>query len=143
MRKKELDMDLVQYWGLITRWAVKTTDLNRADLELLIYLNPIHYFTIHDFKTGVLLYTWDKTRFYRLQREDWITKIHDGKGRTGGHSKYVVSSKGKRLINRIGRILDGREDLPESTKRNELMKGKSFSDKMYRQAIQKFNKSRA
>ena len=143
MRREELNMDLVQYWGLITRWAIKTHDLNRADLELLIYLNPIKYFTIHDFKTGVLLYTWDKTRFYRLQREDWITKIHDGKGRTGGHSKYVVSSKGKRLINRIGRILDGREDLPESTKRNELMKGKSFSDKMYRQAIQKFNKSRA
>ena len=111
MRKEELNMDLVQYWGLITRWAIKTHDLNRADLELLIYLNPIKYFTIHDFKTGALLYTWDKTRFYRLQREDWITKIHDGKGRTGGHSKYVVSSKGKRLINRIGRILDGREDL--------------------------------
>ena len=136
-------MDLVQYWGLITRWAIKTHDLNRADLELLIYLNPIKYFTIHDFKTGALLYTWDKTRFYRLQREDWITKIHDGKGRTGGHSKYVVSSKGKRLINRIGRILDGREDLPESTKRNDIMKRKSFTDKLYSEAIKKFNKSRA
>ena len=142
MRQEELNMDFLQYYRLVSRWACKSHDLNIADLELLLYLNPIKYFTIHDFKTGTLLVSWDKTRFYRLQREDWITKIHDGKGRTGGHSKYVVSSKGKRLINRIGRILDGREEIPESKKRNNIMKRKTFSDKLYSEAIKKFNRNR-
>ena len=131
----ELNMDLVQYWGLVTRYFIKTTDLNRADLELLVYLNPIEYFTIKDFKQGTLLYTWDRKRFSRLQNNEWITKIHEGRGRTGGHSKYVVSSKGKRLLNRIGRILDGREDLPET-----ILKTERFTDNLYSQAIRAFNR---
>ena len=135
MRKDELDMGHLQYWGLVSRYFIKTTKLTRADLELLVYLDPIEYFTIHDFKTGALLYSWDVNRFYRLQREEWITKIHEGRGRTGGHSKYVVSSKGKRLLKRIGRILDGRENLPET-----IIKKDGFMDNMYNQAIRKFNK---
>ena len=127
-------MDHLQYWGLVSRYFIKTTELSRADLELLVYLDPIKWFTIDDFNSGKLLYTWDNTRFYRLQRQEWITKIHEGRGRTGGHNKYVVSSKGKRLLRRIGRILDGREDLPETT-----IKKKGFMDNMYQQSIRKFN----
>ena len=135
MRHKELDMDQLQYWGLVSRYFIKTTDLTRADLELLTYLNPIEWFTIDDFKTGTLLYTWDKKRFQSLQRREWIKKIHEGRGRAGGHSKYVVGSKGKRLLKRIGRILDGRELLPEQT-----IKRKSYTDKVYNEAIKKFNR---
>lgn len=136
-------MNHLQYYRLVTRWACKEHNLKIADLELLFYLNPIQYFTVNDFKDGTLYYTWDNHRFYRLQREEWLTKIHEGRGSVGGHSKYVVSSKGKRLINRIGRMLDGREDLPESAKRNKIMKGKSYSDRQYAKAIKKFNKTRA
>ena len=135
MRKEELNMEMMQYWGLVSRYFVKTTDLNRADLELLIYLNPFPAFTIHEWKSGEMLYYWDKKRFYRLQKDEWITKTHEGRGRTGGHSKYVVSSKGKRLINRIGRILDGREDLPET-----ILKKERFTDNLYNQAIRAFNR---
>ena len=140
MRKKELDTDFLQYVGLIVRWVVRTTELNRADVELLMYLNPFPAFTIHDWTTGVILYSWDKGRFYRLQKQEWITKIHDGRGFHGGHSKYVVSAKGKRLVNRIGRLLDGREQLPESIQSNKIMKGDAFIDKMYKQSIKAFNK---
>lgn len=133
-RFNELDIDHLQYYGLVSRYFIRTTELNRADLELLIYLNPLPAFTIDDWKNGNILYSWDKARFYRLQKQEWLTKIHEGRGRNGGHSKYVVSSKGKRLVKRIGRILDGREPLPE-TKLN-----KSFIDKMYSQSIKAFNK---
>ena len=135
MRREELDMAKLQYWGLVSRYFIKTTDLTRADLELLVYLNPIPLFTIHDFKTGQLLYSWDVNRFYRLKREGWIDLVHDGKGRTGGHSKYATSTKTKRLVKRIGRILDGKENLPET-----IIKKDGFMDNMYLQAIRKFNK---
>ena len=134
MRRDELNMDHLQYYGLVSRYFIKTTDLSRADLELLIYLNPIQWFTIHDFKDGTLLYTWDVNRFYRLQREEWIKCIHNGKGRAGGHSKYVVGQKGKRLLNRMKRILQGDELLPET-----IIKNKSYTDKVYNRAIQAFN----
>ena len=135
----ELKVDFLKYYRLVSRWATKNNDLNVADLELLFYLDPILYFTIEDFKDGTLLYSWDKERFYRLQRDGWIEKIHKGIGRRGDHNKYKVSQKGKLLINKIYRILIGEEDIPSSAKRNSIMKRKTYIDKVYSQAIKKFN----
>ena len=140
IERGEVKVDFLKYYRLVTRWACKNYNLQIADLELLFYLDPILYFTIQDFKNGTFYYCWDKDRFYRLQREEWITKIETGIGRKGMHNKYVVSSKGKRLIQRIYRILIDKEDLPESDQANKIMKGESYSDKVYRQAIKKFNK---
>ena len=135
----ELKVDFLKYYRLVSRWATKNNDLNVADLELLFYLDPILYFTIEDFKDGTLFYSWDKERFYRLQRDGWIEKIHKGIGRRGDHNKYKVSQKGKLLINKIYRILIGEEDIPSSAKRNSIMKRKTYIDKVYSQAIKKFN----
>lgn len=138
----ELKVDFLKYYRLVSRWAVKNNNLNIADLELLFYLDPILYFTIDDFKDGTLFYSWDKDRFYRLQREGWIDKIHKGIGRRGDHNKYKVSQKGKLLINKIYRILIDKEDIPSSARRNTVMQRKTYIDKVYSQAIKKFNKQK-
>lgn len=142
VERGELKVDFLKNYRLVSRWACINNNLGVADLELLFYLDPIVYFTINDFKDGTLYYSWDKTRFYRLQKEDWIEKVHMGKGRIGDHNKYKVSHKGKYLINRIYRILIGEENLPESTKRNKIMKRERYIDKVYSQAIKKFNKQK-
>ena len=67
---------------------------------------------------------------------------HMGKGRIGDHNKYKISYKGKHLITRIYKILIGEESLPESTKRNKIMKRERYIDKVYSQAIKKFNKQK-
>lgn len=136
----ERKVDFLKYYRLVTTWARKEHNLNTADLELLFYLDPLKYFTIDDFKDGTLYYTWDKTRFYRLIKQGWMEKIHSGSGRVGGHSKYVVSSQGKRLINRIYRILIDQEEIPMSAKRNGIMKGMSYADKVLKQALLKKRK---
>jgi len=138
----ELKVDFLKYYRLVSRWAVKNNNLNIADLELLFYLDPILYFTIDDFKDGTLFYSWDKERFYRLQKDGWINKTHFGRGRRGDHNKYKVSQKGKLLINKIYRILIDEEDLPSSAKRNSIMKRKTYIDKVYSQAIKEFNKQK-
>ena len=142
MSRKELDLRFLQYYRLVSRWACKTHDLNIADFELLLYLHPIEYFTIDDFKTGQLLVSWDKTRFYRLIKQDWIKKIHSGSGRVGGHSKYTTTTQTLRLLNRVKKMLEGNEPIPTSERRNKIMKGSSYSDKVYREAIKQFNKNR-
>ena len=76
IQRGEIKVDFLKYYRLVSRWACKQYDLNIADLELLFYLDPIKYFTIDDFKSGTLYYSWDKTRFYRLQRNDWIKTVH-------------------------------------------------------------------
>jgi DNA-binding PadR family transcriptional regulator len=142
IERGELKVDFLKNYRLVSRWATKNNSLNVADLELLFYLDPIQFFTINDFKTGTLFYSWDKERFYRLQKDGWIDKTHFGRGRRGDHNKYKVSQKGKLLINRIYRILIGEEDLPSSAKRNSIMKRKTYIDKVYSQAIKEFNKQK-
>ena len=141
-QRGELKVDFLKYYRLVSRWACKTHELKVADLELLFYLDPIIYFTIQDFKNGTLFYTWDKDRFYRLQRDGWIEKCFTGSKRGGEKSRYKVSRKGKLLINRIYKILVGEEDLPESARRNRIMRGSTYIDKVYRNAINQFNKER-
>ena len=141
-QRGEVKVDFLKYYRLISRWACKNNNLSVADLELLFYLDPIVYFTIDDFKTGTLFYTWDKERFYRLQKQGLINKSHNGGGRRGDHNKYKVSQKGKLLINKIYRILIGEEDLPASAKRNKIMKRETYIDKVYSQAIKEFNKKK-
>jgi len=51
--------------------------IQRGELKvdfLKYYLDPIKFFTIQDFKDGTFYYSWDKMRFYRLQKEGWLTK---------------------------------------------------------------------
>tara|TARA_B100001094_G_C18088033_1_gene748837 strand:- start:234 stop:680 length:447 start_codon:yes stop_codon:yes gene_type:complete len=141
-QRGEVKVDFLKYYRLVSRWACRNNDLSVADLELLFYLDPIIYFTIEDFKTGTLFYTWDKERFYRLQKQEWINKSHSGGGRRGDHNKYKVSQKGKLLINRIYRILINEEELPTSAKRNKIMKRETYIDKVYSEAIKKFNKQK-
>ena len=142
IERGEIKVDFLKNYRLVSRWATKNNNLNVADLELLFYLDPIQYFTITDFKDGTLFYSWDKERFYRLQQDGWIDKTHFGRGRRGDHNKYKISQKGKLLINKIYRILVGQEDLPSSAKRNSIMKRKTYIDKVYSQAIKKFNKQK-
>ena len=142
VKRGEIKVDFLKNYRLVSRWACRNNELSISDLELLFYLDPINYFTINDFKDGTIYYSWDKTRFYRLQKNGWIDKVHIGKGRSGDHNKYKVSYKGKYLINRIYKILIGEEQIPESTKKNKILKRKSYIDKVYIEAIIKFNKQK-
>ena len=141
VERGELKVDFLKHYRLVSRWACRTHDLQVADLELLFYLDPIMYFTTDDFRDGTLFYSWDKKRFQRLKREDWIEKTFGG-NKKGNKAKYKVSSKGKRLITRIYKILIGQEDIPESVRRNRIMIGETYTDKVYRQAIKKFNRNK-
>jgi hypothetical protein len=140
VKRGELKVDFLKYYRLVSRWACKQYELSISDLELLFYLDPIKYFTIEDFQNGTMYYHWDRQRFYRLQREGWVEKIHKGNGRLGDHNKYKVTMRGKRMINKIYKILIGQEDIPENAKRSKIAKRETYIDKVYSNAISKFNK---
>ncbi len=143
IERGELKVDFLRNYRLVRKWACKTNEIQEADFELLLYLDPLTYFTRGDFLDGVLYYSWDKKRFYRLINDGWIEKMYDrADNGNKGHNKYKVSTKGKQMISRIYRILIGKEEIPESARRNSIMKGNSFSDKMYKLAIEKMNRQK-
>lgn len=128
------EINLFKYYRLVRRWACKTYSLKDADLELLIYLDCKELFTRNDFIDGVYTYSWDKNRWERLRKEGWIDVFKHRNRITSKYTVYKVSSKTKRLITRIYRILLAEEDLP-TTASSVFYKNKSYTDKVFNKAI--------
>jgi len=128
------EINLFKYYRLVRRWACKTYSLKDADLELLIYLDCKELFTRNDFIDGVYTYSWDKNRWERLRKEGWIDVFKHRNRITSKYTVYKVSSKTKRLITRIYRILLAEEDLPTSAS-SVFYKNKSYTDKVFNKAI--------
>ena len=136
------NLNVLKHYRIIRKWASKNNDLREADLELLIYLDCIDLFTKKDFELGVYSYSWDNRRWSRLIKGDWIKVWRTRNRTTQKYNIYTVSFKGKQLINRIYRIMLGDEDLPTSTRRNKLINGKSYTDKVLTKAIYNVNKDK-
>ncbi len=136
------DLNLIKHYRIIRKWACKNNELNDADLELLIYLDCIGFFSKKDFIAGVYSYSWDNRRWNRLLKEGWIVKWRGYNGADKSYSIYQVSLQTKNIIQQIYRIMLGTEDIPTSTRRNPVMKRISYSDKTLATAIEKINKDK-
>tara|TARA_R100000329_G_scaffold146779_1_gene133646 strand:+ start:162 stop:608 length:447 start_codon:yes stop_codon:yes gene_type:complete len=142
---KRLDADdikninLLKHYRIIRKWVCKNNDLTDAELELLIYLDCINMFTIDDFKMGTYSYSWNNRRWNKLIQNDWIVVWRKRNRTTQKYNIYKVSFKGKQMIKRVYRIMLGEEDIPTSEKRNSIMKGKSYIDKVLQTSIYNVN----
>ncbi len=133
------DMNLLKHYRIIRKWACKNNNLNDADLELLIYLDCMEYFSKQDFKTGSYSYSWDNRRWNKLLKADWIKVWRKRNRTTQLYNIYQISFKGKQLINRIYRTMLGEEDIPTSSRRNKIISGNSYTDKVLTTAIYNVN----
>ena len=136
------DLNLLKHYRIIRKWACKNNGLNDSDLELLIYLDCIDLFTIKDFKKGTYYYSWDNRRWNKLIQNNWVVVWRNRNRTTQKYNIYKVSFKGKQLIQRIYRIMLNEEDIPTSMRRNKLIKGNSYTDKVMTQAIYNVNKDK-
>ena len=136
------DMNLLKHYRVIRKWACRNNGLNDADLELLIYFDCMEFFTKHDFKIGTYAYSWDNRRWNRLLKEGWIVVWRTRNRTTQKYNIYKVSFKCKQLISRMYRIMLGEEDIPSSEKRNSIMRGKTYTDKVLQTAIYNVNKDK-
>ena len=135
------DMNLLKHYRIIRKWAIKNNNLNDADLELLIYFDCMEYFKKYDFMEGTYSYSWDNRRWHRLLKEGWIVVWRKRNHTTQKYHIYKVSFKCKQLISRMYRMMLGEEDMPISS-RNSIMKGKSYTDKVLKKAIEIVNKDK-
>ena len=135
------DMNLLKHYRIIRKWACKNNGLNDADLELLIHFDCMDYFTKNDFIECTYSYSWDNRRWNRLLKEDWIVVWRKRNRTTQKYHIYKVSFKCKQLISRMYRMMLGEEDIPVS-RRNSIMSGKSYTDKVLKRAIEIVNKDK-
>tara|TARA_Y100000356_G_scaffold55059_1_gene44448 strand:+ start:401 stop:844 length:444 start_codon:yes stop_codon:yes gene_type:complete len=136
------DLQILKHYRIIRKWACKNNDLTDADLEVLIYLDCMDLFSKHDFEQGVYSYSWDNRRWNRLIQNGWIVVWRHRNRTTQKYNIYKVSFKCKQLIMRMYRIMLGEDDIPTSARRNKLIKGISYTDKVMTKAIYNVNKDK-
>ena len=129
---------LLKHYRIIRKWACKSYDLQEADLELLIYLDAIDFFTKDDFKKGTYSYSWDNRRWNRLLKEGWIYVWRERNRTTQKYNIYKVSVKCKQLISRMYRIMLGDEEMPIKKLENK----NSYMYKVTVKAIEYANKDK-
>ena len=128
------EMNIFKYYRLVRKWACKTYGLTDADLELLIYLDCKKRFTRQEFKDGTYTMTWDKNRWEKLRRDEWVNVWREGDRKKSKGSIFKTSFKAQQLITRMYKILLGEDDLPISF-RSVFYNNKSYTDKVYNKAI--------
>ena len=136
------NLNLLKHYRIIREWACKNNDSTDSDLELLIYLDCIDLFTIKDFKMGTYSYSWNNRRWNKLIQKNWVVVWRNRNRTTQKYNIYKVSFKGKQLIQRIYRVMLGEDDIPTSERRNSIMKGKSYIDKVLQTSIYNVNKDK-
>ena len=136
------DLNILKHYRIIRKWACKNNNLTDADLEVLIYLDCMDLFSKYDFEQGVYSYSWDNRRWSRLLKDGWIVVWRHRNRTTQKDNLYKVSFKCKQLIMRMYRIMLGQDDIPTSERRNKLIKGNSYTDKVMTQAIYNVNKDK-
>ena len=136
------ELNLLKHYRIIRKWACKNNDLTDADLEVLIYLDCMDLFSKYDFEQGVYSYSWDNRRWGRLLKDGWIVVWRHRNRTTQKYNIYKVSFKCKQLIMRIYRIMLGEDDIPTSARRNKLIAGDTYTDKVMTKAIYNVNKDK-
>ena len=136
------DLNLLKHYRIIRKWACKNDGLTDAELELLIYLDCIDLFTKKDFEIGVYSFSWNNRRWSKLLQNDWIQVWRYRNRTTQKYNIYKVSFKGKQLISRMYRIILGHDDIPTSERRNKLIAGDTYTDKVLTHAIYNVNKDK-
>ena len=136
------EMSLLKHYRIIRKWASRNNDLTDAEIELLIYLDCIDLFTIKDFKMGTYAFSWNNRRWNKLIQNDWIVVWRKRNRTTQKYNMYKVSFKGKQLIQRMYRIMLGEDDIPTSERRNSIMQGKTYMDKVLQISIENVNKDK-
>ena len=145
MRKLDADdlkeLNLLKHYRIIRKWACKNNGLTDAELELLIYLDSIEYFTKKDFIKGTYSYSWNNRRWNKLKNKDWIVVWRNRNRTTQKYNIYKVSFKGKQLITRVYKVMLGEEDI-NTGRRNKIINGETYTDKVMTKAIYNVNKDK-
>ena len=119
--------DYLKYWRVVRYYIKKKYNLTTAELELLLFLKTEGRFSREDFQKFNEVISWNKDRFEKLRREEWIVVFRK---RHGKHrALYELSYKSKRVIASVYSKLNG-DEIPTS-----VFSQTKYTDKVYRNFI--------
>jgi len=110
--------NFLKYYRIVRYYARAKHGLSSPDLEMLYFLLSENLFSVKDFERYENIFPWDKERFRRLKRDGWIVKWRKEGMDHNRWALYDVSSKGKRVLDHLYKMLNGEEDFPAELYKN-------------------------
>lgn len=135
---REKEHVFLKNWRIVRYYIQKRYDLTLSELEMILFLYDENVFDKELFNDFAKSMSWDKGRFKDLNERGYIKLWRQGK--RGSHRKlYELTQKAKLICSHTYKKLLGLELISEDPYRNNIMKGDSYMDKIYRNLIKKMN----
>lgn len=132
--------NFMKYWRVVKYYIKSKYQITESELEMLLFLYDENVFTKAMFNEFARSMSWDKHRFSNMVEQGYIKKWRDRK-ETQRSALWELSIKSKRICNHLYKKLMQEEIISEDPYRNEIFKGKSYMDKIYKNIIKKMNSS--
>ena len=106
---------------------------------MLLYLYDEGKFDMNQFKEYSNIMHWDKLRFWSLKKRGFVNVWRKKNEVANRKPIYELSIKSSRICNLVYKRLLLEEKISENPRINPIMKGSSYTDRVYRMAIKKMN----
>jgi hypothetical protein len=140
--RRERKYNFLKYWRIVRYHTKKKYNLSEADLEMLLFLYDEERFTKQLFDEFANTMKFDYNRFRRFMDMGYVREWRKKDEVPNRKAIYELTVQAKTIVNNVYRKLLGLEGITEDPARNPIMKGETYTDKVYRMAIRKMNASR-
>jgi len=137
-KPRERQHNYLKNWRVVRYYIQKRYDLSLQDLETMLYLYDEGIFDKDTFNDFAKCLSFNKERFSDFRKRELITQWREGK-RAKHRQLFQLTHKAKKICNHLYKKLEGEELISEDPYRNNIMKGSSYTDKIYRSLIKKMN----
>lgn len=138
--EKERKYNFLKYWRIVKYYVKRKYELSESDLEMILHLYDEGTFTMEEFKDYANIMHWDRNRFWNLKKDGFFTVWRKKNEVSNRKAIYALSVKSNRICNLVYKRLLLEEKISENPRINPVMKGDSYTDRVYRMAIKKMNK---
>lgn len=135
---REKDFTFLKYHRVVSYYIKNKYQISGSELDMILFLYDENVFTKDVFNDFARTMSWDKSRFSQIVKDGLIKKWRDRK-ETQRSNLWELTIKAKRICNHMYKKLTHQEIISEDPYRNEIFKGKSYMDKIYKDMIKKMN----
>lgn len=140
--KKNNKYTFLKYWRNVRYFIKRKYGLTEADLDILLYFYDEDRFTREDFYRVSNTMSWAPTRFYDLRDKGFIVVWREKNEVPNRKALYDLSAQAKVICSSIYKKLLGEEKITEDPNLNPIMKGNTYTDRVYRMAIRRMNRGK-
>ena len=137
--ERERKYNFLKYWRIVRYYVKRKYELSESDLEMLLFLYDEGRFDSAGFKEFANILEWDRDRFWKLRKAEYIVVWRKKNEVSNRKAIYELSAKSKRIVNHVYKRLLMKETFSENPRINPIMKGDTYTDRVYRMAIKKMN----